>query len=64
VKVRSLAVSALLAVTALAFAADAPKRHPHFDDQGTLSWSTKLSDAQAAARASGKLIFIEFGRER
>lgn len=37
--------------------------HPHFNDSGTLNWHTSLADAQAAARAEGKLIFIEFGRE-
>ena len=37
--------------------------HPHFNDGGTLSWTTKLADAQAAAKKSGKLIFIEYGRE-
>ncbi len=37
--------------------------HPHFNDGGTLSWSTRLADAQAAAKKAGKLIFIEFGRE-
>lgn len=57
---RSAAV-ALLAVSALA--GEAPKAgHPHFDDKGTLAWSTKLADAQAAAKATGKLIFIEYGR--
>jgi hypothetical protein len=37
--------------------------HPHFDDHGTLSWHTSFAAAQAQARADGKLIFIEFGRE-
>ena len=37
--------------------------HPHFDDQGTLTWYTKLADAQAAAKKEGKLIFIEYGRK-
>ncbi len=36
--------------------------HPYFDDAGTLTWFTRLEDAQAAARASGKLIFVEYGR--
>ena len=58
------AVSASLALAVLALAADAPKTpHPHFKDGGTLSWSKKLADAQAAAKAADKLIFIEFGRE-
>lgn len=37
--------------------------HPHFDDKGTLDWHTRWSEALAAARASSKPIFIEFGRE-
>ena len=37
--------------------------HPHFDDHGTLSWHTSFADAQAAARAQGKNLFIECGRE-
>ena len=37
--------------------------HPHFDDGGTLHWHTRLAEAQAQARAEGKRIFIEFGRE-
>lgn len=37
--------------------------HPHFNDQGTLAWTTTLSEAQDRARAEGKRIFIEFGRE-
>jgi hypothetical protein len=59
---RAAAAGVLLA--AAAFAGEAPKaRHPRFDDQGTLSWSEKLADAQEAAKAAGKLIFIEYGRE-
>ena len=37
--------------------------HPHFDDGGTLEWYTTLEDARTAARAQGKRIFIELGRE-
>ena len=37
--------------------------HPHFDDRGTLDWSTTLAEAKEAARAAGKHILIEFGRE-
>ena len=40
-----------------------PTAHPHFDDRGTLDWHTRLEDALAAARASGKHVLIEFGRE-
>jgi hypothetical protein len=37
--------------------------HPYFNDRGALSWSTSLEDAQEAARKSGKLILVEFGRK-
>ena len=37
--------------------------HPHFDDGGTLVWHRRWSDALDAARAEGKKVFIEFGRE-
>jgi hypothetical protein len=37
--------------------------HPHFDDQGTLDWHVTLHEALERARAEGKLVFIEFGRE-
>ena len=40
-----------------------PQAHPHFNDQGTLHWHTKWSEAHAAAVEGGKKIFIEFGRE-
>ena len=40
-----------------------PRPHPHFDDQGTLEWYTTFDEAKAAARAQGKRIFIELGRE-
>ena len=66
---RGLAPFLALAVLALsAHAASATpvvrrcSSHPYFDDGGTLLWSTSLSDAQAAARASDRLIFIEYGR--
>ena len=38
-------------------------RHPHFDDKGTLDWHTRYADALASARAEGKHVFIEMGRE-
>ena len=58
----ALALVAALAAAGPASAADPPlKRHPRYDDRGTLSWSTRLADAQQAAKASGKVIFIEFG---
>ncbi len=37
--------------------------HPHFDDRGTLDWHVRWDDALAAARAAGKLVLIEMGRE-
>ena len=37
--------------------------HPFYDDKGTLDWSSKLADAQKAAKKARKLIFIEYGRE-
>ena len=37
--------------------------HPHFDDQGTLHWHTQMAAALAQAKAEGKQVFIEFGRE-
>jgi len=37
--------------------------HPHFNDQGTLHWQTRFSDALTQARAEGKTLFIELGRE-
>jgi thioredoxin-related protein len=36
--------------------------HPHFDDKGTLDWQTRYAEALAAAKAQGKLVFIELGR--
>jgi hypothetical protein len=39
------------------------RKHPHFDDRGALDWHTSFAEAQAAARAAGKHLFIEFGRE-
>jgi len=39
------------------------KKHPHFDDRGTLDWQTSWKDAAAAAKADGKKVFIEIGRE-
>ena len=41
----------------------APTPHPHFDDHGTLDWKTTWAEASAAAKAGGKHVFIEFGRE-
>ena len=37
--------------------------HPHFDDQGTLHWHTRIAEALTQGQAEEKLVFIEFGRE-
>jgi hypothetical protein len=60
---RILLVAALAAL-ALPAAAEKPalSPHPHFNDQGTLNWTTALADAQAAARKGGRAIFVEYGR--
>lgn len=39
------------------------RKHPHFDDRGTMWWHTSFEDALAQARAEKKLVFIEMGRE-
>ena len=49
--------------TALRFGPMSASSHPHFDDRGTLRWFTSFADARAEAAATGKRIFIEFGRE-
>ncbi len=62
---RALSVALLLVLLAAPFApAQAGSSHPYFDDGGTLVWYHRLADAQRAARAEGKLIFIEYGRRR
>jgi thioredoxin-related protein len=43
---------------------EARSSHPHFDDRGTLLWHTRFADALAEARAQGKPMFIELGREQ
>jgi hypothetical protein len=40
-----------------------PRPHPHFDDRGTLDWHVELAPALAEAKAAGKHVFIEIGRE-
>lgn len=37
--------------------------HPHFDDKDNLAWQTSYEAALAVARADGKKVFIEMGRE-
>ncbi|HKX46632.1 MAG TPA: thioredoxin family protein, partial [Planctomycetota bacterium] len=41
-----------------------PSTHPHFDDRGAVVWQTRYEDALRAARAEGKRLFVEFGREQ
>ena len=50
----------LLAATVLVAAAAAQK-HPYFDDQGTLAWSTTFAAAKEAAKKADKLILVEVG---
>jgi hypothetical protein len=55
----------LIAVLAAAAAGkDKPQGHPHFNDGGTLRWYTDFASASAAAKKEGKLVFIEYGREK
>jgi hypothetical protein len=42
---------------------DTKRKHPHFDDRGTLDWHTTWAEAQEAAQKEGKHIFIDIGRE-
>ncbi len=42
---------------------DTHRPHPHFDDKGTLPWHRRWSEARAEAKARGKIVFIEMGRE-
>lgn len=39
------------------------RRHPHFDDRGTLDWHTRWSEALETAGREKKLLLVEFGRE-
>lgn len=38
--------------------------HPYFHDGGALTWFTHYADACRAAAQDGKLVFIEYGRQR
>jgi hypothetical protein len=57
-------LAVVVALAAGAAAKDKQERHPHFDDQGTIPWHVALATASAAARKEGKLVFIEYGREK
>ena len=61
-RVRAAVFTALVAVVGASPSPASAATHPHFDDRGTLVWYRTLPEAQAAARASGKLIFVESGR--
>ncbi len=39
------------------------RAHPHFDDRGTLDWTTSWSEALATAKRDKKHVFVELGRE-
>ena len=39
------------------------RKHPHFDDRGTLDWVPTFAEAQALAKKDGKRLFVEIGRE-
>lgn len=39
------------------------RKHPHFDDRGTMDWHTVFAEALAEAQRDGKKLFIELGRE-
>jgi len=61
----ALAALAFVSVAAVSMLPANAGRHPlfpRFDDRGTLDWYTSLPEAQAAAEAAGKLIFVESGR--
>jgi hypothetical protein len=60
---RALA-SAILVLAAGVAAGEKPLAHPHFNDGGTVRWHTELAAASAAAKKQGKLVFIEYGREK
>ena len=39
------------------------RKHPHFDDRGTLDWHTSFAGALKEAQRDKKRLFIEIGRE-
>ena len=61
-RARAIVFAALVTVVGAAPSPASAATHPHFDDRGTLVWYRTLPEAEAAARASGKLIFMESGR--
>ena len=63
IPIRQIAALLPLLVGALCTADVVAQRHPHFDDGGTLLWSTKFAEAKAAAKKQDKLVFVEYGRK-
>ncbi len=64
-RLRVAAATIALAVAGLSVPPrTAAAAHPYFDDRGTLEWYRTLDEAQAVARRTGKLIFIDSGRLR
>jgi hypothetical protein len=62
---RALALTAAMLLPAAGAAAgEKPQPHPHFNDGGAIRWHTDLAAASAAAKKQGKLVFIEYGREK
>jgi hypothetical protein len=58
-----LGIAVLAASAALAGDEAAKIKHPHFEDGGVLTWSSKMADAQKVAKAQRKLILVQYGRE-
>jgi hypothetical protein len=58
-----LAATLVLAASIRAADAGPAGAHPFFPDGGTLAWYVDLQEAQVAARAQGKVLFIEYGRK-
>ena len=54
----------VLALAAGAAAGEKSRPHPHFNDGGVVPWHETLAAASAAAKKEGKLVFIEYGREK
>jgi len=60
---RAFGVAVLVLAGSLG-AGEKPKTHPHFNDGGAIPWFTELAAASSAAKKQGKLVFIEYGREK
>jgi hypothetical protein len=58
-----LVVTLVLAASLRAADAGPAGAHPFFPDGGALAWYVDLQEAQLAARAQGKVLFIEYGRK-